>query len=132
MSRVLFIKKYKYFFCCFWDGPLGGRSTPKGHGGGFGHPRTTEWGWSTPPHGPWGWIGHPQWPYQFFFLKKKLFGWLGVAGAPPTATVWPWGGFGHPRPAGLGWPNMAKRWPLGVVRLPQGPSQKKKFYFVFF
>ena len=30
----------------------GGRSTPKGQWGGFGHPRPAEWGWSMPPHDP--------------------------------------------------------------------------------
>jgi hypothetical protein len=53
--------------------------------------------------------------YQSCIQRKKWVWPLGVADPPPRAIG---GGFGHPQ---------AKRWPLGVVQLPQG--QKINFFF---
>jgi hypothetical protein len=74
--------------------PWGGSATPKGHGGGVGHPQPAGLGWPKPP--PWPLrVDRPPPMAKANFFKKICLA-LGVAG------VWPWGGFGHPRLAGLG------------------------------
>jgi hypothetical protein len=49
-------------------------------------------------------------------VNSKIYSWaLGVAGTPQ----WPWGGFGHPKQAGLGWlrPMMVVRSPLSFLKI---------------
>jgi hypothetical protein len=110
----------------------GGRSTPMGHGGGFGHPRTAGWGCPTPPHGLWGWIGHPQRPNQIF-LKKILWPVGGGRSTPKghcLAVGWPkppqtsWGGRSHPhgQTVALG----------GAPATPRAISKTTKIYINFF
>jgi hypothetical protein len=87
------------------------------------------------PNGPWGWIGHPQRPNRIFLKKICLAIWGGRT--TPRATVWLWGGFGHPRPAGQG----GRSHPQGqIVALGGGPAtprvilknKNKKYYFIIY
>jgi hypothetical protein len=54
-----------FFF--FFLGLGGGQTTPKGHGGGFGHPKLAGLGWLKPSLGQRWWSGHP-----LVFLKYFL------------------------------------------------------------
>jgi hypothetical protein len=81
-------------------GPWGGSATPKGHGGGVGHPQPAGLGWLKPPPWPLRVDRLPLMAKANFFKKICLA--LGGGRTSPRATVWPWGGFGHPRLAGLG------------------------------
>jgi hypothetical protein len=88
--------------------PLGGgRTTPWGPRGGFGHPQMGLWGWPNP---------------IFFF-----FGPQGVVRPPPTG---PWGwlrSFGHPMDE-LGWPATT----MGKMGWPNHPTFFLKFYFILY
>jgi hypothetical protein len=65
----------------------GGRSAPKGHGGGRKPPQIGDWGWFRPPNRPLGVV----WPPPVAKAKKKLYffglrSWPSeVAGPPPRA-----------------------------------------------
>jgi hypothetical protein len=54
-----FFSFFSFFFFFFVLAFRGGRTTPKGAWGGFGHPHTAGIGWPATPWPKMGWSGHP-------------------------------------------------------------------------
>jgi hypothetical protein len=98
-------------------GPWGGPATPKGHGGGVGHPQLAGLGWPKPPPWPLG-VDRPPPTAKANFFKKiclALRGWPDHPKGHRLSVGWLW----PPQTAGLG----GRSHPQGqTVALGGGPA----------